>query len=148
VDVERKSRYDTYDVWMNARENRIMPVDKFFILYFLPFRIYNTIEYILYANIMVISTLPLPLHQQLPYLNFHLHVLAPQFFCSPNSTFTLTSRNRFPLISLPLTPVKLSNDGKVFVQLSSTPPPRSRLSLSLFEGPAQCTRSRYMIPRL
>jgi hypothetical protein len=30
-----------------------------------------------------------------------------------------------------------------FFRLSSTPP-RSRLSWSLFEGPAQCTRSRYM----
>jgi hypothetical protein len=44
--------------------------------------------------------------------------------------------------------VKLSNGRKVFVRLSSTPPSRSRLSLSLFEGPAQCIRSRYMTPRL
>jgi hypothetical protein len=44
--------------------------------------------------------------------------------------------------------VKLSNDGKVFVRLSSTPPPRSRLSWSLFKGPAQCTWSRHMTPWL
>jgi hypothetical protein len=44
--------------------------------------------------------------------------------------------------------VKLSSDEKVFVRLSSTPPPRSRLSVSQFEDPAQCTRSRYMTPRL
>jgi hypothetical protein len=31
--------------------------------------------------------------------------------------------------------VKLSNDGEVFVRLSSTPPPHRRLSWSLFEGP-------------
>jgi hypothetical protein len=39
-------------------------------------------------------------------------------------------------------------DGKVFVRLSSYPPPHSRLSWSLFEGPAQCTRSRHMTPWL
>jgi methylglutaconyl-CoA hydratase len=42
--------------------------------------------------------------------------------------------------------VKLGNDRKGFVRLSSTPPPRSRLRWSLFEGPAQCTRSRYTCP--
>jgi hypothetical protein len=41
-------------------------------------------------------------HQQPPYLNFHLHVLASRYFRSLNHAFTLTSRNRFPLISLPL----------------------------------------------
>jgi hypothetical protein len=50
----------------------------------------------------------------------------------------------FPLFHCPSTPAKLSNDGKVFVRLSSTPPSRSRLSWSLFEGPTQCTRSRHI----
>jgi hypothetical protein len=45
---------------------------------------------------------PINPHQQPPYLDFHLHVLAPRFVRSPNPAFTLTSRNRFPLISLPL----------------------------------------------
>jgi hypothetical protein len=41
-------------------------------------------------------------HQQPPYLNFHRHVWGGDFFRSPNSAFTLTSRILFPLISLPL----------------------------------------------
>jgi hypothetical protein len=81
-------------------------------------------------------------YQQPPYLNFHLHVLAPRFFRSPNPAFALTSTNRFYRPIIP-GPVKLSNDGKVFVRLYSTPP-RSGLSWSLFGGPARCTRSRHM----
>jgi hypothetical protein len=48
----------------------------------------------------VYVSLPHP-YQQTPCLNFHLHVLAPRFFCLLNPAFILTSRNRFPLISLP-----------------------------------------------
>jgi hypothetical protein len=35
-------------------------------------------------------------------IDFHLHFLALRYFRSPNPAFTLTSRNRFPFISLPL----------------------------------------------
>jgi hypothetical protein len=79
-----------------------------------------------------------------PCLNFHLRVLAPQFFHSPNLAFTLTSRNRNPLIPLPLR----SGEAKQQQKCCSTPPSRSRLSWSLFGGLAQYTRSRYMTPRL
>jgi hypothetical protein len=49
------------------------------------------------SNELSIHCDPLP-----PCLNFHLHVLALRLFRSLNPAFTLTPRNRFPLISLPL----------------------------------------------
>jgi hypothetical protein len=56
------------------------------------------------------------------------HVLAPRYFRSPNPALTLTSRNRFPLISLPLHFGKAKQQQECFFFGYILLPPRSRLS--------------------